>query len=141
MLFRSEIFMSGLNCSQAVLLSYGGVSEELSLRLGSGFGAGLGRSSRLCGAVSGAVMAISLKYGQSSSDEVSKREESYRLSNEFVKRFSLRMGSSECGVILGIDLSAEEGQAAFKAQNMRREKCAVAVKTACEILEEIMKAD
>lgn len=135
----AEIFMSGLNCSQSVLLSYGGVSEELSLRLGSGFGAGLGRSGRICGAVTGAVMSIGLRRGQTSSDEVAKREESYRLSNEFVRRFALRMGSSECGELLGVDLGTEGGQAAFTTQNMKKEKCAAAVSAACEILEDLLK--
>ena len=49
------------------------------------------------------------------------------------------MGSSECGDILAVDLATEEGQTAFKEHNMRKEKCAVAVKTACQILEEMMK--
>lgn len=46
-------FLKGYNCSQSVVAALApqlGLSEELALRLSSGFGAGIGRMREVCGA-------------------------------------------------------------------------------------------
>ena len=53
----------GINCCQAVLLAYKdelNKTEEELLRLGSGFGGGMGCMEGSCGALIGAVMVASL---------------------------------------------------------------------------------
>ncbi|MDO4815374.1 MAG: C-GCAxxG-C-C family protein [Bacillota bacterium] len=52
----------GFNCAQSVLSScgkYTGLDEKTALAIGGGFGLGV-RSGEICGAISGAVMAIGL---------------------------------------------------------------------------------
>lgn len=52
----------GYNCAQAVLAAceeYTGLDEKTALAISGGFGGGL-RSGEICGAISGAVMAIGL---------------------------------------------------------------------------------
>ena len=57
-----EIFMSGKNCSSAVMLAF---KEELKLKqsdiekLSIGFGGGFGRQRLVCGAVCGMTMVLS----------------------------------------------------------------------------------
>lgn len=58
-------FSQKFNCSQAVLSTFAeelGISEELALKIGTEFGGGA-RRGELCGAVSGALMVLGLKYG------------------------------------------------------------------------------
>ena len=59
-------FSQKLHCSQAVLAAFAdecGITEEQALKLGSCFGGGM-RKGEVCGAVTGALMALGLLYGQ-----------------------------------------------------------------------------
>jgi len=61
-----EAFREDKNCSQAVLLGFAdrfSIREEHALSIASGFGAGMGRLQKTCGAVSGAYMVIGLYAG------------------------------------------------------------------------------
>ena len=56
-------FKEGYNCAQAVLFSltkHTGISEDDSLKIGTGFGGGMGRTQHVCGAVSGGILALNL---------------------------------------------------------------------------------
>ena len=53
-----QYFLRGYNCSQSVVAAFApqlGLTEELALRLSSGFGAGVGRMREVCGAFCGVV--------------------------------------------------------------------------------------
>ncbi len=61
----SQYFFRGYQCSQRVVAAFApqlGRTEELALRLSSGFVAGIGRMREVCGAVCGVVTVISLVY-------------------------------------------------------------------------------
>ena len=65
-------FMQGYNCAQAVSSVFAkdaGVPEEVVLGIATGFGAGVARTDGMCGAVSGAVIAIGLLFGSTGPDE------------------------------------------------------------------------
>ncbi|MGN0708340.1 MAG: C-GCAxxG-C-C family protein [Faecalibacterium sp.] len=58
-------FLKGYNCSQSVVAALApqlGLSEELALRISSGFGAGVGRMREVCGAFCGVVTVLGLVY-------------------------------------------------------------------------------
>jgi C_GCAxxG_C_C family probable redox protein len=63
-----ELFRQKFNCSQAVFTAYRQadvLEEKDALKLATVFGAGVaGSGSELCGAVTGALMAISMRYGR-----------------------------------------------------------------------------
>ena len=62
-----ECFYSGYSCSQAVLSAYCedlGLDKETAMKISCGFGAGMARLGATCGAVTGAYIAIGLKYGK-----------------------------------------------------------------------------
>ncbi len=57
-----EYHMAGFNCAQSVLAAckeYTGLDDSAALAISAGFGGGL-RSGEICGAISGAVMALGL---------------------------------------------------------------------------------
>ena len=61
-----ENFQSGYSCAQAVFLACTedmGLDTETRARLASSFGGGMGGMRQVCGAVSGMLMALGLKYG------------------------------------------------------------------------------
>lgn len=85
----------GCNCCQAVIMSCCekfGLEEDQAYRLGAFFGAGM-RSGEVCGAVSGALMGLGLKYGDENNRQCGK-------SKEFLDAFRKEFGSVLCREIL-----------------------------------------
>lgn len=93
-----ENFMTGLNCSQAVVLAFKeemGLDETLLKKISIGHGGGLARLRNVCGAVSGMAMVLSyLK-----SDGVDKLK-IYSLIQAACKEFSDTVGSIICSELL-----------------------------------------
>ena len=123
------------NCAQSVL---GVFCEELNLdretamKLASGFGAGMARRQEVCGAVSGAIMAIGLKHGQAREDDKAAKETAYRLSRELMDRFQAEFGSCLCRELLpGIDLRQRPGSSATKRRAGRKKYAAPACASPC----------
>ena len=91
-------FAEGFNCSQAIVSAYAeqfGLDEETALKIAAGFGGGMGRLGRTCGAVTGAFMVLGLRYGRSSPDQAAK-ERVYAHIQEFADRFNARNASLTC---------------------------------------------
>ena len=88
------------NCTQSVLFSFSkdfGLDEKLALRIATGFGVGMGRNQSVCGAVSGAIMVISLKYGDNMEityNHVRSFIQKFKEKNATIDRKSTRLNSS-----------------------------------------------
>jgi C_GCAxxG_C_C family probable redox protein len=85
------------------------MEREAALAVALGFGGGMARMQRTCGAVTGAIMLIGLRYGTDGGPDAKKR--CYEKVRELVGRFEERHGSSECRALLGLDLGTPEGVA------------------------------
>ena len=73
------LFQSGLNCSQTVLGLFCenyGMDRKQAYRMMCGFGGGA-RAGELCGAVSGAIAVIGLKYGQDDACDKAAKTQCY----------------------------------------------------------------
>jgi C_GCAxxG_C_C family probable redox protein len=137
-----KIFNEGFNCSQAVLSSYCsqfGMDREQSLRVAGAFGAGMGRMCETCGAVTGAIMVIGLKYGKVKADDDAAKEKSYALARELAKEFKARNGSIVCRELLGCDMGTPEGAKYAKDHKLHSTVCPKLVKDAAEIVGELVK--
>jgi C_GCAxxG_C_C family probable redox protein len=133
-----KCFKEGFSCSQAMLSTYGeGIDRETALKISAPFGGGIARRGETCGAVTGALMAIGLKYAKGKET----REVVYGLVNEFVRKFEARNKSIVCKTLLGCDLSTPEGVKTFKDNNLIETRCVKFVQDAAEILEELIGAD
>ena len=137
-----KMMIAGANCAQSVLCNF---CEELGLekgraqKLASGFGAGMGREQEICGAVTGGIMAIGLKHGQSHEGDKEAKERTYRLTRELMARFASEFGSCLCRELLpGCDLASEEGQKKYREENWAEKVCRPCVRGAVRILEEIL---
>ena len=65
-------FREGYNCAQSVLFSFCeelGLDAETALKLSCGLGAGMGRQGEVCGAVSGGIVVLGLKFGRGKNDK------------------------------------------------------------------------
>ena len=97
-----------------------GIHSELIPKIATGFCGGIARTSGICGALSGAVMAISMYYGRNLPDEPIDR--SYIPVQKIIEVFENKFGSTNCRQLTGCDLGTEEGRKKFFAMNML-ERC------------------
>lgn len=107
---------------------------EMNPTMATGFGAGIGRKGSVCGAVTGAILAINQKYGRQKAEDKESKEKAYSKAQEFYKKFEEKMGSAICYDIIKCDLTTEEGQKVFKDNNLLEEKCFKCVETSIDIL-------
>jgi C_GCAxxG_C_C family probable redox protein len=119
-----ELFDQGFCCAESVLQAVAesrDIHSDLIPRIATGLCAGISRTSGICGAVSGGVLAISMITGRSSAD--ASRDENHLLTRAFLSGCEAKFGSTSCGELLGCRLDTPEGQQFFKEHNLRQ-KCA-----------------
>lgn len=130
-----ELFRGGCNCCQSTFLS---LCEEIdldpktALKISSGFGGGM-QQGEICGAVSGAVMLLGLKNGNSSIEDLESKEKTGKLVKEFCTQFKNKNGSIICKDLLGCDTSTEEGKQYAHDNNLREKTCENLVKDAIDL--------
>ena len=135
-----EIFKEGFSCSMAVLAAYSeqfGLDKNLALKVSSGFGGGM-HLDQTCGAVTGAFMVLGLKYGRTRADDLEAKMKVAKLTNEFAKKFRTRHVSIRCTDLMGCNISTEKGFEEAKKKDLFKTLCPKYVKTAAEILEEML---
>jgi C_GCAxxG_C_C family probable redox protein len=134
-----EIFSNDCNCCQAVLSAFAqerGMDTGLALRIATPFGGGMGHLGEVCGAVTGAFMALGLKYGNPDSNREAK-ESSYEAVRAFRESFISLHGSLLCRELLGCDIGTPEGMAEAEKRNLFDTLCADLVRDAVKIVEEL----
>ena len=134
-------FSQGFSCSQSVFSTFAeelGLDRETALRISGAFGGGMGRMAHTCGAVSGAFMAIGLKYGAVDAADKETKEKTYALVRDFAERFELRNGSITCGGLLGCDISTPEGDKIAREQKLFSNASRKLIKDVVEIAEGIL---
>jgi C_GCAxxG_C_C family probable redox protein len=104
-----------LSCSEAALLVVnlgfeGGLTTEQSLCLGSGFGGGVGGSGCVCGALSGAVMALGLFLGPGCRSGLGKKKFRKLVAN-FHDSFREESGTVCCRDLIADFRKNRKGQA------------------------------
>jgi C_GCAxxG_C_C family probable redox protein len=101
-------FTNGFSCSQAVCLAFAedfGIDRETALKLSCAFGGGMAHSGNTCGAATGALMVIGMKYGRTRLDDMVAKEKTYEVTNAFMTEFLRRNHSLNCTDLIGHNLS------------------------------------
>ena len=134
-------FMGGFTCSSAVFSTFAekmGLDPETAKKCSCGFGAGVSKTGNICGAVSGAVLVIGLKYGKTKPGDNAATEKTRTLVQEFMRQFATRHGSVNCSELLGYNLSAPEDYEKARQSKLFITKCPELVRDAAAILEKIL---
>lgn len=134
-------FQGGFSCSQRVFATLGeelGIERKQALRLATGFCAGIAYQRDICGAISGAIMAIGLKHGN---DEPAAQDFSNKaifLTRELIQRITAKHGCYTCKGLTGIDnMDLEEGMKFYREQGIVEKICRPVIIDCIEIVEEI----
>mgnify|MGYP001093620818 CR=1 FL=1 len=134
-------FNEGCNCAQAVFTTYApgfGLGEADAMRIATAFGGGMGHLQEVCGAVTGAFLAIGCRCGMRQLADKAAKESTAELVHSLGKRFASLHGALTCRDLLGCDLNTAEGQARVKELRLRESKCLPYVRDASRLLEELL---
>ena len=146
----AETHMEGYSCSQSVVTSLCeefGIDRVTALKMSGAFGSGIGHSTETCGAITGAMMLIGMKYGKilpGVTPEGAERShpKCYEVAQEFLKRFIDEHGAFKCRDLLGVDTNTEEGQKCVDDNDLYYEKCnKIFIRRGAELIAEILKEE
>ena len=113
-----------------------GVDSDLIPGIATGLAAGVARTSQICGAVSGAILGLGLWFGRS--EPVASDRKPYWYSRLFLDRWMNLHPSSNCTVLLGVDLDNASEYKVFGEENMWENKCKQYIREATGLAYDIL---
>ena len=137
-------FVDGYSCAQALLSVYGpelGLDEAMALKIASPLGGGISRTDGPCGAATGAILVLGCALGHLGPDDDAGQERIRDYTQEFLRLYEERKGSTMCTDILGHNLSEPGVAEMVKEKELSKEPCPEAVRTAAELLEEMLEGE
>lgn len=96
--FHSKNF----NCAQSVFAAFAddlGIDKKTALKISSCFGGGM-RCGEVCGAVTGALMALGLKYGTGADYDLNNKKLTGKIAAKFINKFRENKGTILCRELL-----------------------------------------
>ncbi len=136
------LFQQGFSCSQAVCAAHApslGLSRDMALKVAAGFGGGLARHGEVCGAVTGAIMAIGLKTGSIEAADIAAKEKTYAMTHQAIEQFKDRHGSILCRELLGCNIGQPEGLRQARDGQLFTTRCPRFVQDAAEIVSALIE--
>ena len=139
-----EYFLQGYNCSQSVAMAFSdliGMDEAQIARAVCGFGGGIGRMREVCGAFTGAVMVLGLKFGNTIGSDRAAKGKDYERVQLFAKRFKEELGSDTiiCRELLGLSGPSDPDPAKRTKEYYQKRPCPETVAIASGLLGEFME--
>lgn len=140
-----ENFMAGYGCCQSVVAAFAdlyGMDRDTALRIGAGFGAGVGRLRMMCGAVSGIVALVGLQCGSTDGSDREGKAHCYEVVRLLLDRFKARNTSIICAEILANSKCSPSAESHIpderNAQYYKTRPCARKVESAARIFAEYL---
>jgi len=130
----------GFLCSESVLKAISNhlrIQCKLIPKIATGFGAGIGGQGNVCGAVSGGIMALDIKFGRNQAEKQERK--AYWFAIEFLNRFVKEHSYLSCRELTGCDFSTEEGMKKYQDENMWKTKCRQYIATATALAFDLIK--
>lgn len=137
-------FSQKFNCAQ-IAFAHGayflGLDVDTALKIPAVFGGGMHHGNE-CGAVTGALMAIGLKYGNSEPNDAEQVAIALKKQAEFEEKFKARHQSIMCRDLLnGMDFGKPEDAPKIAKSGLTATLCPQIVADACDILDEVLADD
>jgi C_GCAxxG_C_C family probable redox protein len=136
-----DLFVDGYSCAQSILAVYGpalGVEKEAALRIAAPLGGGMSRTDGPCGAATGALLVLGLRFGHAHPDDEVRAARVRDLTQDYLEKYRERKGSTLCTDILGHNLSLPGVPEKVKEGQLSGETCPDAVRCAAQLLEEFL---
>ena len=126
------------SCSQSLLCAFSGplgLNKEIAIKIASPFGGGIARQGETCGAVTGALMVLGLKFGPKAGES---NDTVYRISQEFLGRFQEQHASIKCKHLINFDISQPEELLAAREAQIFHKTCPELVRSAAKIVKSMI---
>ena len=133
-------FLKSMNCSQAVFETYApslGMTINQARRVAAAFAGGMGMGSE-CGAVTGALMVIGLKYGKTSDRDSQANIETFKRVAAFINEFRACHKQISCSGLLECDMGTPEGINDVAKKGYFTSRCPEYVNSAAAILDKVL---
>lgn len=134
-------FIKGYDCSQVVLAYFAerlGITEEMANKVTACFGGGMMQGDT-CGAFTGALMAIGVKYGHWDEEILLTQKDGMMAKYaEFRNLYFQRYDTCRCKELLGYDVSVPEQLQEALSNGRMLDFCPKVVKNVIEVLEEVL---
>ena len=133
-------FKGGIDCSMVVFGAAApelGLDQETARKIAAGFGGGMGHA-LTCGCVTGALMALGLKYGNAKAGDRETKQAFLEKKALFEQMFEDENGSLLCKELLELDLTVPEELEKIREKKLMDTLCPKLVCSACKILEELL---
>jgi len=131
-----ELFSQDYNCAQSVYAACAtgeGLSEARRLALAAPFGGGVARQGEICGALTGALLALGEAEGAAmAADPVAGRNALYERARQMTAAFREAHGAILCRELTGCALDTETGRSSFKERGLHQNLCTKLVAFAAE---------
>lgn len=139
-----EKFSQKFNCAQ-IAFAHGayflGLDLDIALKIPAVFGGGMHHGNE-CGAVTGALMAIGLKYGNNKPNDAEQVAVALKKQAEFEEKFKNLHQSIMCRDLLeGMDFGKPEDVPKIIQSGLTATLCPKLVSSACDILDEVLADD
>lgn len=138
-----ELFVGGYNCAQSVLGAFcdvTGLDRELSLRLSSSFGAGMGRMREVCGTCTAMFMVAGILYGTGSDLDHDSKTEHYKRIQELAAMFKAEHETIICRELLkGLAVTTAPEPEKRTEQYYKVRPCVRFVRTAANVLDKYIE--
>ena len=113
------------------------MTKEQALKVGACFGGGMCKA-EVCGACTGALMALGLKYGMCEDGDLDSKERANSYAVRFLDEFAKQNGSYICRELLDCDISTDEGKAYARAKGLFATECPKMIESAVLIVEKLI---
>ncbi len=94
-------YLKGFGCAKSILHAFNDLgiidAPETLLKASTGFGTGFGGKGSTCGAITGPIMAVGLKYGRLKPEE--STEDTYNRTNKIVDAYEQKYKTTECACV------------------------------------------
>jgi len=121
-----------------VMQEYLGCEDELTFKAATGLGGGVGRMGDICGALSGGVMALGLKYGRGDQRDKEGGPKTYAMAEKLYQLFEKEFGSPTCYDIIKTNLRDEKERNKW-ANDGGPDRCKELVKKTARIVKQMIE--
>ncbi|KAF0233579.1 MAG: hypothetical protein FD177_1539 [Desulfovibrionaceae bacterium] len=138
--YARERFLSHWNCTQAVLESlsgHAGMDAEALTRITTPFAAGMWNG-LTCGAVTGAMMALGMRFGRASDGDGKATDVTKVKMRELAAAMRAQFGNLDCSALLGADMATDAGVSQAAGKGLFKSKCPLLVEAAVKEAAKLM---
>lgn len=135
-------FYNGMNCAQSILTAYAdqlNFDSSFALSVSSGFGGGMGKLQKTCGAVTGSFMALGIYNSQKHVENIEARTATNEMIQKFTVDFEAMHGSLDCKALLDCDFTTDEGDKQFKDMDLKKNICSKCLADSVKLIEALIK--